>query len=137
MLEIGVEKNGQNYVASLIHLPTNILSKNSSQSEEKAIALCVSSIEESVKPLNWLCTKDNGSNIEEIYLNGIMSLRVTGLTITVLDEILEASLNEPTSWHRFTKDNQLYSSCTWGVKGNLASLIEIILSIQGAEYENC
>ncbi len=137
MLEIGVEKNGQNYVASVIHLPTNILSKNSSQSEEKAIALCVSSIDALVRQQNWLCTKDNGSNIEEIHLNGIMLLRVTGLSITVLEEILEASLNEPISWHRFTKEDQLYSSCTWGVKGNLTSLVEIILSTQGAEYESC
>ncbi len=137
MLEIGVEKKGQNYVASVIHLPTNILSKNSSQSEEKAIALCVSSIDALVRQQNWLCTKDNGSNIEEIHLNGIMLLRVTGLSITVLEEILEASLNDPTSWHRFTKDDQLYSSCTWGAKEKITSLVERILSIQGAEYENC
>ncbi len=137
MLKLGIEKKGENVVASVLHLPTNTLAKHSSQSEEKALAYCITDINNKIKAFNWLVTEDNGKNIEVVIFNEFMSVKSKGLTQSHFENWLDKVLKIMPSIHRFHHNDSLYTSYGLDKSTNIGKMIESLFLIEGVDFDIC
>ncbi len=137
MIEVGLEVKGSNFIASAIHLPTNTLKKCSANNENKAIGKCISDVNTEIANLEWICTEDNGDKIKAIHFNGIFDISAKNLKATALESAIEKSLKGEMEIHRFEYNERVHSSYVFAKDKDIAALIQGILDIDGAVYENC
>ncbi|WP_220718577.1 hypothetical protein [Agarivorans litoreus] len=136
MIDIGIEEKGNCVVASALHLPTNVLKKNSSKTAEKSIAICISDINKEIRDIDWLCCELKDDQVASIDFSGFLKFQTTGINLSVLEAIVDRTLSEPISLHQFTDDERRYFSKTFKRHENTKLFFEELLLIEGAEIEN-
>lgn len=137
MLEFAMDTNNNCVIASVLHLPSNIMVKHSSQTEEKAFALCISDINEKIKELTWLTTKDKNEDIEQINFNGLISVQSQSLTQANFQTWLDSTIKYIPTIHRFKFENSIYTSYCFNEKINTRKILESLFLIKNVDFQFC
>jgi len=136
MIDIGIEEKSNSVVATAIHLPTNVLKKNSSKTAEKSIAICISDINNEIRNLDWLCCELKNGQVISIDFSGYFKFKSSGISYLALESVSDRTLSEPTSLHQFTDEECRYISKTFKKHENTKLFFEELLLIEGAVLES-
>jgi hypothetical protein len=136
MFDIGIDKKSNSVVATVLHLPTNILKKNSSKTAERSIATCISDIHKELRDIDWLCCEVKNGQVTSIDFSGCFKAKSTGISYKVLEAIADSTLSEPNSLHQFTDNDCRFVSKTFKRIENTKLFFEELLVVEGAELES-
>jgi len=136
MFDIGIDERSNCVVATVLHMPTNILKKNSSKTAERSIAICISDIHKELRDLDWLCCGVINGQVASIDFSGCFKAKSTGISYMILEEIVDRTLGVPSSLHQFSDGGSRYISTTFKKHENTKLFFEELLLIEGGELES-
>lgn len=136
MFDIGIDVKSNCVVATVMHLPTNILKKNSSKTAEQSIAICVSDIHKELRDLDWLCCEVVNGQVASIDFSGCFKAKSTGISYVVLESIVDRTLSKINSLHQFSDGDSGFVSMTFKKHENIRLFFENLFLIEGAELES-
>jgi len=136
VLEIGVEEKSGNFIGSVIHLPSNVLVKNSSKTAEQAISLCLRDLSNQLSKLQWFYIQISDGVITKLSINGLFDFSASGVSVVSFEDFLESQSIKLTSLHQFSFNNANYSGYICS-PNSYQKLIEAILSNSEFELSYC